>query len=311
MEREANYVAVGVFMVLVIAMAVGFVLWYSKAGDSRSYRSYEIYFEGSVSGLSQGGQVRYLGVDVGRVKRMTIDRKTASRVKVIVDIDESAPISSATRASLNMQGVTGLLYINLKQAQGVDASAAPAQGERFPMIETMSSDFDTLLTSLPELVGRATTMIDNIDKAFSDKNLTAFSQTLENLRATTQGLPKTASKVSDVIDRLQATLEEVNGAAAGIRGIAEDSRPQVKHALEGMSAAADNLSKAAEQVNKFVTGAEGQVAHLSEHGLFELERLLRDARAAANEFRDLSRSLKQTPSQLMFEKPASGMEIPR
>ena len=101
------------------------------------------------------------------------------------------------------------------------------------------------------------------------------------------------------------------GAAAGIRGIAEDSRPQVKHALEGMSAAADNLSKAAEQVNKFVTGAEGQVAHLSEHGLFELERLLRDARAAANEFRDLSRSLKQTPSQLMFEKPASGMEIPR
>src|SRR5215831_8333585 len=60
MEREANYVAVGAFMLVLIALAVAFVLWYSKAGDSHNYTMYEINFEGSVSGLSQGGQVRYL-----------------------------------------------------------------------------------------------------------------------------------------------------------------------------------------------------------------------------------------------------------
>ena len=42
-----------------------------------------------------------------------------------------------------------------------------------------------------------------------------------------------------------------------------------------------------------------------------LERMVRDVRVAAIEFRDLSRSLKQQPSQLMYEKPPSGMEIPR
>lgn len=311
MEREANYVAVGAFMIVLIAVAVGFVLWYSKAGDSHSYTPYEINFEGSVSGLNQGSQVRYLGVDVGRVRRMTLDRDNPSRVKVIVEIDDSAPLSAATRASLNMQGVTGLLYINLKQAPGIDTKDPPPQGEKYRKIETMNSDFDALLTSLPELVGRATNMVDNINKVFSEQNLVAVTQTLENLRATTQGLPKTATKVSELIDQLKATLAEVNGAAEGIRGIATDSRPQVQHALEAMSTAADNLSQASAQVNKFVNSAEGQVAHLSEHGLFELERLLRDARAAANEFGDLSRSLKQQPSQLLFEKPASGMEIPR
>jgi phospholipid/cholesterol/gamma-HCH transport system substrate-binding protein len=234
-------------------------------------------------------------------------------VKVLVDIDDTAPISAATRASLTMQGVTGLLFVNLKQAQGagIDATAPPPQGENYPRIESMTSDFDALLTSLPELVGRASNLIDNIDKVFSEKNVSALSQTLENIRATSQGLPKTATKVADLIDALKVTLAQVDGAASSIRAIADDSRPQVKEALDGMRIAADNLSKTSDRIAKFVNGAEVQAEHLSEHGLFELERLLRDARAAANEFRDLSRSLKQQPSQLMYEKPVSGVEIRR
>jgi len=38
---------------------------YSETGDRRSYQRYEIYFDGSVFGLSEGGSVRYLGVAVG------------------------------------------------------------------------------------------------------------------------------------------------------------------------------------------------------------------------------------------------------
>ena len=70
MEREANYVAVGAFVLLVLAMAILFVYWYSDARDQRTFKRYEIYFDGSVSGLAVGGQVRYLGVDVGRVVRI-------------------------------------------------------------------------------------------------------------------------------------------------------------------------------------------------------------------------------------------------
>ena len=41
------------------------------------------------------------------------------------------------------------------------------------------------------------------------------------------------------------------------------------------------------------------------------ERLLRDAREAAQEFRELSRSLKADPSQLLYEPSYHGVEIPR
>src|SRR5688500_16736097 len=132
MEREANYVAVGAFILLVIAMGVGFVLWYTEAGDSRDFENFEIYFAGSVSGLERGGPVRYLGVDVGRVRRIDIDRDNPGRVIVTVEIDRATPISSATRASLGLQGVTGLLYINLKEVPDVNKTAALQQGRRYP-----------------------------------------------------------------------------------------------------------------------------------------------------------------------------------
>ena len=67
MERDAKYAAVALFALACIAAAVAFVWWYTGRGDRRDYTPYEIYFEGTVSGLSEGSPVRYLGVDVGRV----------------------------------------------------------------------------------------------------------------------------------------------------------------------------------------------------------------------------------------------------
>ena len=73
MEREANYAAVGAFVLVVALVAALFVYWYSGTRVHRKYDHYEIYFNGSVSGLEQGAAVRYLGVRVGRVVEMRID----------------------------------------------------------------------------------------------------------------------------------------------------------------------------------------------------------------------------------------------
>ncbi len=118
MEREANYAAVGAFVLIVALIGGLFVYWYSDSREHRNYQRYEIYFDGSVSGLDRGAAVRYLGVNVGRVVEMKIDPADASRVEVIVDIDSSAPISGETVAELSLQGVTGLLYIDLLKVRG-------------------------------------------------------------------------------------------------------------------------------------------------------------------------------------------------
>jgi phospholipid/cholesterol/gamma-HCH transport system substrate-binding protein len=309
MEREANYVAVGAFILLVVAMAVGFVLWYTDANDKQDYDLYEIYFTGSVSGLDRGSPVRYLGVDVGRVRRLSIDKRDASRIVAIAEIDHEAPISSATRASLGLQGVTGLLFINLKEVPNIDKSVPLSPGERYPVIPSIASDFDVFLSSLPELMGRANDLLMRVGRVFSDENLNGLAETVKSLRAATTGLPQTSQNITKLVDELRGTVKEIDGAAQSLRAISEDARPEVKNALARLTDTANNLAQASARMDRFTQNSEAQLGHFSNQGLFELERLVRETRAAAREFRDLSRSLRENPSQILYEPPESGVEI--
>lgn len=311
MERDANYVAVGAFILLVVAMAVGFVFWYTDARERRNYERYEIYFAGSVSGLNEGGPVRYLGVDVGRVRRMNIDTENPNQVQVIVEIDQTAPLSAATRASLNLQGVTGLLYVNLKEAPDADRAAPLAMGERYPRIESVASDFDTVLASMPELMARATSLLERVGRVFSDDNLEGLAETIQSLRQTTNELPGATRSMAQLLEDVRGTISEIRVAAENLRDISTDSRPQIQAALARMNEVADNLAQASARVDRFAENSEVQMGHFTEQGLFQLERLVRETRQAAREFRDLSRSLKENPSQILYEPPESGVEIAR
>ncbi len=55
METRAHYVAVGVFVLVVIFLAFGGVLWLSRTEFSQVFAPYYIFFKGSVAGLTQGG----------------------------------------------------------------------------------------------------------------------------------------------------------------------------------------------------------------------------------------------------------------
>jgi phospholipid/cholesterol/gamma-HCH transport system substrate-binding protein len=309
MEREANYLAVGTFILLVLAMGVAFVLWYTDANDGREYGTYEIRFAGSVSGLDRGSPVRFLGVDVGRVRRLGIDPQDPRRVEVVVDVDDSAPISTATRASLKYQGVTGLLYIELREAADVEKSASLRQGRRYPVIESVASDFDVLIESLPELMGRATALLDRAGRVLSDENLASINATLKNIKQTTDGLPATANNIAALVEHMRATVVEIHNAAEGLRAITTESQPQIQTAMARMATIAQNLEQASVRIDRFTEKSEVQLGNFTEQGLFELQRLVRETRSAAREFRDLSRSLKENPSQILYEPPASGVEI--
>jgi phospholipid/cholesterol/gamma-HCH transport system substrate-binding protein len=309
MERDAHYVAVGAFILLVIAMAVGFVLWYTDANDGREYTRYEIYFTGSVSGLDRGSPVRFLGVDVGRVRRLAIDSSDATRVRVVVEVDETAPISAATRASLGLQGVTGLLYVNLKEASDVDRTAPLAHGIQYPVIDAVESDFDAFLASLPEMMGRANTLLERLGRVVSDENLNGIAQSIKDVQATVAIMPQTSRDVQKLVTELRSTVAEIHGASQSLRAMTDESRPDVKAALARMNEVAANLANASSRVDRFTQKSEVQLGNFTEQGLFELERLMRETRQAAREFRDLSRSLQENPSQILYEPPESGVEI--
>jgi len=193
----------------------------------------------------------------------------------------------------------------------IDKSVPLAKGERYSVIPSIASDFDVFLSSLPELMGRANELLTRVGRVFSDENLNGLADTVKSLRVATQGLPQTSQNITKLVDELRGTVKEIDGAAQSLRGISEDARPEVKTALAKLTETAENLAQASERMDRFTQKSEAQLGHFSEQGLFELERLVRETRSAAREFRDLSRSLRENPSQILYEPPESGVEIPK
>lgn len=310
MEREANYTAVGAFVLLVLAMAGLFVYWYSDSRDHRDYTRYEIYFAGSVSGLSRGSAVRYLGVDVGRVVAMRIDRRSSARVQIIADIDSSAPISDRTVAQLSLQGVTGLLYIDLIENTGNIVETEPVESDRYPVIASARSNFDLFFSSLPQLVAKASDTLERVNRILGDENIASLTATVRNLEKASGHLPNTAANADALVADLRAATKDFNATMANLRSLSEKSVPEVTASLTKMRVTADNLASASARLDQFIVENEREIGSFTRDGLPEAERLLRDARSAAIEMRELSRQLREQPSTLLREPNYFGVEIP-
>jgi phospholipid/cholesterol/gamma-HCH transport system substrate-binding protein len=311
MDRDSNYVAVGAFVLLVIAMAVSFVFWYTDQQDKRTYQRYEIYFPGSVSGLTAGSPVRYLGVDVGKVVRIMLDPQQRKTVQVIADIDSTAPIDDRTRASLSLQGVTGLLFVDLEQDPKAETTGALEQGQRYPKIRSRRSDFDVLLSNLPALTTHLVELADHFNEVFSDENVRALKVTLDNARFASERLPETVREVQLLVTDVRRTTQEVQGTVADLRGVITQDSPDLRAAVANIRQISDNLAKTTERLNSFVAENEPGVSRFTRQSLPEFEQLLRDSRQAVRDFRDLSRSLKRDPSQLIYESTYRGIEVPK
>jgi phospholipid/cholesterol/gamma-HCH transport system substrate-binding protein len=311
MDRDANYVAVGAFVLLVIAMAVSFVFWYTDQQDKHSYQRYEIYIEGSVSGLTAGSPVRYLGVDVGKVVRIMLDPQQRKRVLVIADIDSTAPIDGRTLASLSLQGVTGLLFIDLQQDKDATVSGSLAQGQQYPVIRSVPSDFDVLLSSLPALATHAIELVDHFNQVFSDDNVRVIHATLENARLASERLPPALRGIQHLVTDVRRASHEIEVAAADLHDIAKETGPDIEVALSNVRRVTETLAATSDHLDRFVTDNEPGLSRFASQSLPQFEQLLRESRAAARDFRDLSRSLKQNPSQLFYEKNSRGVQVPR
>jgi phospholipid/cholesterol/gamma-HCH transport system substrate-binding protein len=304
MEREGHYAAVGAFVLIVLLVGTLFVYWYSDTREHRDYNRYEIYFTGSVSGLDKGGAVRYLGVGVGRVVDLRIDPRDSSRVMVIADIDARTPISTHTIAELALQGITGLLYVDLAEDRNDKRLAPAVPGLKYPVIRSAPSRFDVFLASLPELLQRANQLLSN-------ENLAQVSSAIGNLDKASSHLPQTVHDLNALIGELHAASAELTASARSAHGLLDAARPNVLEAVQRLRTVGDNLASATERLDKVIAENRQDVRAFTRDGLPEIERFVREGRAAAEEITALANSLRENPAQLLYQTPERGMEIPR
>ena len=110
METRANFVLIGTFTLAVIAAAFGFVLWFQNLHSTKLRSPLRIVFEGSASGLRNGGNVNFNGIRVGEVVSVKIDNP--KRVVALAMVENNTPLRKDTLVGLEFQGLTGVAAIS-------------------------------------------------------------------------------------------------------------------------------------------------------------------------------------------------------
>ena len=107
-----------------------------------------------------------------------------------------------------------------------------------------------------------------------------------------------------------AVAEEMKGTAAHLRELTATSGEQVRLAVTRLREVADNVASTTARLDRFIARNEGNLDRFADQGLAEFEQLLRETRQAVRAFEELSQSLEQDPSRLVYKPAPAGVEIP-
>ena len=231
MENKSHALAAGLFVLVVSALVVALAMWLTR--DNGNYKLYELTTRDGVSGLQPQAAVRYKGVAVGKVTHIGFDPQLSGNVLVRIAVDDDAPITPTTFATLGYQGVTGLSYILLDDA-GKAHPPLPPGPSGLPRLPLHSSPFAQLSEQGPVILGQVQEMTQRVNQLLSDDNQKRFSA---------------AASVDTLTRRIDRSVtESLDPALAALPALAKDA-----------SGAVQSLKKAGDQVS-VMAGAFGQTA---------------------------------------------------
>jgi len=300
METRAHYIAVGGFVLTVIAIAFAAVLWIGRTEFSTQYAKYDIYFSGTVSGLSVGSPVLYNGIRVGQVTDIRIDPENVEQIRVQAEIEGKVIIKSDAVAGLETNLLSGVSTIQITGGtQNAPVLVAEA-GHPYPVIQSRRSRLDRLYARAPRLLERLIELTENANQVLDEKNRKAFAEMLDNLKITSAAL---AEGSKDIPPITQDTRELIGTAKVAVG--------DVKSAIDTAKSALNTADKFIQEVEQSYVAKDGLKDQLSTtlgdfdklaRGLGDtnqrLQATLQDVRPGVREFS--SRTVNQV-TELMIE----------
>jgi phospholipid/cholesterol/gamma-HCH transport system substrate-binding protein len=321
MEIRASYLLVGTVVLTLIAGLAGFSVWLVKADNDRPQARYQIAFAGTVSGLQEGSPVLYRGIPVGRVADIRIDPADVETVLVAVEIDRRTPIKADTIATLEMQGITGIAYVQLRGGtQGsarLDPSAKPP-----PQIPSRRSALERVFESTPELLGRAVALVDRLTLLFEDDNLDAIAGTLRNLDTFTAALAKRTDQVDTLLVGAADATREVQVMSTQLKALIGDLRQLTGHVdqrvevLSGDVAAtlgelrgtASKLGGAADRFDSLIGTLHQPLDDFANTGLYDFSQLAGETRQLIAALSRITKEFERDPAGFLIGRGNKGFE---
>ncbi|HKB96899.1 MAG TPA: MlaD family protein [Rhizomicrobium sp.] len=287
METQANYVAVGAFVLACVIGLVVTIMWLAGVQYSQEYAYYQASFKGSVTGLGKGTVTRYNGIEVGRITDLQFDPNDPQRVIVTMQMQPNLNIREDSVASIESLGFTGASFVEITGGTAKSPLLVAHEDQRYPVIRTKQSTFAELQQSAPQVIAKLNVTASRLNDLLSDNNRTAVAHVLANLDETSQVIARRSADID-------ATIANANKAMANLTDASNNLRP----ALDKVDLTVQKYGKVADDADAFING----------DGLAQLSDLIGEMRRLVANLTQASDQLNRQPTKLLFGDRHKGYE---
>lgn len=292
METRANHVLIGLFTILVTLLGVFFALWAANYAANRDWDEYDVIFKEAVTGLGTGGIVQYNGINVGEVRKLSLDpqdpRKVIARIRLAAD----TPVKIDTKAKLAFVGLTGVAQIQLSGGLPESPRLLPTPEQKVPVIPTTPSALQNIAEAANDIVERLRTVL-------SDQNIERLSGTLDDVHQVTSTIAAQKEDVASLIRNLRDATAQLNTTLGKAQGSLDTIDREVVKNLPEIMAKLDRtlgaLESTAKNANGMIADNREAVASFSQDGLAQVGPTLAELRELMRDLRRVTSRLDRNP----------------
>jgi phospholipid/cholesterol/gamma-HCH transport system substrate-binding protein len=300
MENKAHALIAGLFTVILLIAAIIGVMWFNS--DRVERIPYEIATKLSVPGLNPQADVRYRGLDAGKVDAITFDPKFPGQILIQIKINPDTPVTQSTFATLGYQGVTGIAYIQLDD-DGSKPVKLTSSKQHLARIQLRPSLFDNLQSKGAVILSRADEMISKLNNLLDPENQKTMVKAFSDVSKTADAYRDIPQKLEPTIRQLPALTGELNQALASITTLSNNMSVLSKNlssltaSLQGPDGAITNLSGAVQNISSVANGVEYDT-------LPRFNTLTNDARTSMRSLNQTLDHFNQQPQSILFGSKA-------
>lgn len=220
-RRKGSELATGLLVVVAGMVATWGYFWLTA--QPLGHASYHLVVQlADAGGLQRGDRVRLAGVQVGTVRRVSLQDR-AVLAEIAVDRDLSLPRDS--RASLQASGAFGGRYLALQPGT---AAATLARDDTLSAVRTptLAETFTDVGTRASEAFERASDLLSPEHVAGLERGARSLSRSVDELTSLTVALRGTAARLRSRLDdeRLDSTAADLSRTARTLTGTSAELR---------------------------------------------------------------------------------------
>lgn len=259
-------VLVGVVILAGIAVAVVGTLWLKGSNFGRPSVPIDVLVA-EVGQLSEGNQVKFRGVAVGRVTSFDVE-PGGEAVRVHLQLDQELPLPSDVGAVISPESLFGEWQVELvsRTRMAFDFYPVPdtlMAAAEMPVLPGFAMpDITRLTAAANEISQNLAVLTDRVDRAFSE-------ETAENIRLAIENISEASSNIRALLDQQATTFAQVTAevevAAGEIAAAAEAGRGFLQRADSLMATGqVDSVLSNTQKTTENLARITGEVAVATE-----------------------------------------------